>query len=55
MKEQLTINVEIDTIKYFKELSADTGIPYQILISTYLTQCAKQKKKHVNTGFRLEE
>ena len=47
MKQQITINIEKDTIKYFKELSAETGIPYQSLINMYLTECAKQKKKPV--------
>lgn len=47
MKQQITINIEKDTIKYFKELSGDTGIPYQSLINMYLTECAKQKKKPV--------
>ena len=47
MKQQITINIEKDTIKYFKDLSGDTGIPYQSLINMYLTECAKLKKKPV--------
>ena len=47
MKQQITINIEKDTIKYFKDLSGVTGIPYQSLINMYLTECAKLKKKPV--------
>jgi predicted DNA binding CopG/RHH family protein len=28
------------TIAYFKELAAETGIPYQTLINSYLRECA---------------
>ena len=34
-----------NTIEYFKELSAETGIPYQVLINLYLDECVKEKKK----------
>jgi len=32
-------------IEYFKSMSKDTGIPYQTLISMYLTDCRKTKRK----------
>lgn len=45
MKQQITINLEKDTIKYFKELAEETGIPYQSLINMYLADCVREKKK----------
>jgi predicted DNA binding CopG/RHH family protein len=39
-KKQISINIEVDTINYFKELSAKSGIPYQNLMNSYLTDCA---------------
>ena len=45
LKKQITINIDSDTIDYFKRQSEDSGIPYQTLINLYLTDCAAQKKK----------
>lgn len=45
LKRQITINIDGDTVEYFKGLSESTGIPYQTLINLYLTDCAKAKKK----------
>lgn len=45
LKKQITINIDNDTIAYFKALSEQTGIPYQTLINMYLGDCAKNKKK----------
>lgn len=42
---QLTINVASPVIDYFKEESAETGIPYQTLINLYLMDCVKEKRK----------
>lgn len=45
LKKQITIRMGTDVISYFKELSEETGIPYQNLINLYLQECvAKQKK-----------
>lgn len=44
LKKQVTINIDRDTIEYFKMQSEDSGIPYQTLINLYLSDCAKQKK-----------
>jgi len=38
-KKQISINIEIDTIAYFKILAKKVGIPYQNLINSYLTDC----------------
>ena len=45
LKKQITIRIETDTIEYFKNLSIETGVPYQTLIDLYLTDCAKNKRK----------
>lgn len=44
LKKQITINIDNDTIDFFKAQSEDSGIPYQTLINLYLSDCAKQKK-----------
>lgn len=44
-KKQITINIDSDTIDYFKIQSENSGIPYQTLINLYLTDCATQKKQ----------
>ena len=44
LKKQISIKIEIDTIDYFKKLSAKVGIPYQNLMNLYLTDCAN---KHI--------
>lgn len=45
LKSQITINVDNNTIEFFKNLSSDTGIPYQTLINLYLTDCANNNRK----------
>jgi len=45
LKKQVRIRLETDVIDYFKEQSADTGIPYQSLINLFLRDCAASKKK----------
>ncbi len=45
LKKQVTIKIAPFIIDYFKEESAETGIPYQTLINLYLADCAKNKKK----------
>ena len=44
LRKQITINIDVDTINYFKSLSSNMGIPYQTLINMYLTDCAKNNK-----------
>jgi len=43
-KKQITININSNTIDYFKSEAERTGIPYQTLINLYLTDCAEKKK-----------
>ncbi len=45
LKQQVTINLNVDTVAYFKALSEQTGIPYQTLINLYLTDCAENKRR----------
>ena len=44
-KKQITINIDAETIEYFKSQSASSGIPYQTLINLYLTDCATKRKQ----------
>lgn len=44
-KKQITINIDSSTIDYFKDLSVQKGIPYQVLINLYLTDCAEKHKE----------
>ena len=45
LKKQITINIDSDTIDYFKSQSENSGIPYQTLINLYLADCAKNGKQ----------
>ncbi len=45
LKKQITINIDISTIDYFKKQSEATGIPYQTLINLYLGDCAQNNKQ----------
>ena len=45
LKKQVTINLDNDTIDYFKAQSSISGIPYQTLINLYLSDCATQKRQ----------
>lgn len=45
LKKQLTIRMGVDIIEYFKEMAAQTGIPYQNLINLYLRECMVSGRK----------
>jgi predicted DNA binding CopG/RHH family protein len=45
LKRQVTIRLDEMTVRYFKSLSAEMGIPYQTLINLYLRDCAVSKRK----------
>ena len=47
IKKQITINIDEETIAYFKGMAAKSGIPYQTLINLYLADCAKEKRQPV--------
>ena len=42
IKQQVTINLESDTVSYFKNMASESGIPYQTLINLYLTDCKRR-------------
>ena len=45
LKKQITIRIGVDVIEYFKQMSAETGIPYQNLINIYLRDCVQSDRK----------
>ena len=45
LKKQITINIDVDTIEYFKSQADSSGIPYQTLINLYLADCAASGKQ----------
>ncbi|MBR0229375.1 MAG: BrnA antitoxin family protein [Clostridia bacterium] len=45
LKNQVTINLDVDTIAYFKQQAASSGIPYQTLINLYLADCVRNKRQ----------
>jgi len=45
LKKQVTINIDNDTIDYFKAQSEKSGLPYQTLINLYLADCASNHRK----------
>ena len=45
LKKPVTIRLDEDTVEYFKQLAADSEIPYQTLINLYLRDCATSKKR----------
>ncbi len=45
LKKPVTMNISITTIQYFKDMSDETGIPYQTIMNYYLDECVKEKKK----------
>lgn len=45
LKKQITIDLDNKIIEYFKDMSKCNGIPYQILISLYLSDCVNNNRK----------
>lgn len=45
LKKQITMNMDVDTIEYFRALSKQNGIPYQVLINMYLRECVQNNKQ----------
>ena len=45
LRRQITININNETVAYFKAQSEEVGIPYQTLINLYLSDCAAQGRK----------
>lgn len=51
LKKQITINIDANTIDFFKTQSVSSGIPYQTLINLYLSDCASQKR-HIDVSWK---
>jgi predicted DNA binding CopG/RHH family protein len=45
LKQQVTILLDKEAVAYFKQMAADTGVPYQVLINLYLKECARDQKR----------
>jgi predicted DNA binding CopG/RHH family protein len=45
LKRQVTIRLEEGTIRYFRALAEEVGVPYQTLINLYLRDCATSGRK----------
>lgn len=45
LRQQITINLDCEIVSYFKNLANNSGIPYQILINSYLADCVQSKKE----------
>ena len=44
LKKQITLRVDPEVIRYFKEMAEETGIPYQTLINLYLQDCVATQR-----------
>ena len=45
LKRPVTLRMNEDVIDYFKDMSNETGIPYQSLINLYLRDCVASDRK----------
>ena len=45
LKQSITMRLDIDSVRYFKSMSKESGIPYQTLINLYLRDCASSERK----------
>ena len=45
IKKPVTIRLDEETVRYFKKLAQEVGIPYQTLINLYLRDCAASGRK----------
>ena len=50
--KQITLNLDISTLNYFKDIASKTGIPYQILISSYLKDCVEKIKRELTINYK---
>lgn len=42
-KKQISINLNVETIEYFKAMANKQGVPYQALMNIFLNQCVAKK------------
>ena len=45
LRKQITIRLGEDVLGYFKEMAAETGMPYQRLIDLYLRDCMASERR----------
>jgi predicted DNA binding CopG/RHH family protein len=45
LRKQVTIRLSADVLAYFKDMAAETGLPYQRLIDLYLRDCVAQGRQ----------
>ena len=45
IKRQVTMNLNIKTLDFFREQADSLGIPYQTLMNLYLADCANNTRK----------
>ena len=45
LKRPVTIRLDDATIRYFRTLAKETGLPYQTLINLYLRDCAANLRR----------
>ena len=45
LKKSVTMRLSEDVVTYFKNMAADTGVPYQSLINLYLRDCVVQHRQ----------
>jgi predicted DNA binding CopG/RHH family protein len=45
LKQPVTIRLDKASVRYFKELAAEIGMPYQNLINLYLRDCAVNRRR----------
>ena len=44
LKKQITLRLDSEVLDYFKQKSAENGIPYQILIDPYRQNCRTTRR-----------
>lgn len=42
VRRRVTMNIDGEKIDYFKAEAARTGVPYQVIINMFLTECREQ-------------
>ena len=52
LNRSVPIRLDDASIAYFKELAAETGVPYQSLINLYLRDCVAHRRRPVQLGIR---
>ena len=45
LTKQVTMRMGTEIIEYFKQMAAETGIPYQNLINLYLRDCVASQRR----------